>query len=198
MTSLARRTLRATAAVTGMAALGAGFAGTAAAVPMTAATPNHTAVNAAQVDDFNTDDGVSQEQMSSTLESLSSEVPLGQVPSRSESPVNDLSLFSFEMPNMQMETASAAPGAGTEAMFGPMLDSMSQHAIPAVAESPGTDPDTAEFGQDNGTPFDAAGPANGATEPVFSSAEPAMTMIVGSASEMTSNNDTTSNHTVNI
>lgn len=185
MTSLAKRTLRATAAVSGMAALGAGFAGTAAAaVPMTVDSPNSTAVNTAQVDDFNSDSIVSPESMLSSAGGNTSGSPVAPSMQTAGPSLDDLGVFRFEPMDQQFQTA----GPDADTMFG----SMAEHTVPSAAGQSGTDPTKSSFGQENKGP---AG-SEGALGPASSSTDSATSKATSTASEMTSNNDATSNHNV--
>lgn len=186
MTSLAKRTLRATAAVSGMAALGAGFAGTAAAaVPMTVDSPNNTAVNTAQVDGFNSDSILSPESMANSVAGNMSGTPVTpSMQTADPSFIDDLGVFQFELPNQQFQTA----GPDADTMFG----SMAEHTVPSTAGQPGTDPTKSSFGQDNKGP---AG-SESAIGPASSSADSATSKTMSTASEMTSNNGATSNHNI--
>ncbi|MGH3566711.1 MAG: hypothetical protein ACRDRH_11905 [Pseudonocardia sp.] len=186
MTSLAKRTLRATVAVSGMAALGAGFAGTAAAaVPMAADSPNSTAVNTAQVDDFNSDNAVAPDSVVNTIAGNMSGSPVApSMQTAGPSLVEEPRIFQFQMPDQQLQTA----GPDADTMFG----SMAEHTVPSAAGQPGTDPTESSFGQDN------RGPAGteGATGPASSSADSAASKTMSTVGEKTSNNDPASNHNI--
>lgn len=186
MTSLAKRTLRATAAVSGMAALGAGFAGTAAAaVPMTVDSPNSTAVNTAQVDDFDSENIVAPDSLVNTMAGDSSGSPVTpSMQTAGPSLLDEPGIWQFELPDQQFQTA----GPDADTMFG----SMAEHTVPSAAGQPGTDPTESSFGQDNKGP---AG-SEGALGPASSSADSATSKTTSTASEMTSNNDATSNHNI--
>lgn len=114
MTSMVRRTVRATAAVTGMAALGAGFAGTAFADE-----PNVNfsdpmkliSVDAASVDGFDTESIAPTEALSTDVAGMLAGVA-GKQAAPTASPADDVAAigqmegFNFEMPPLEFGTAA--------------------------------------------------------------------------------------------
>lgn len=223
MTSTARRVLRATAAVTGIATLGAGFAGSAFAAEQQADV-QRGGLQVASIDGFNTESVVPVEALSTDVANA---VAGGQGPKAPVASPTDLASigqlqgFNFEMPPTTLGTAAESPAglaalgqAGSmglehvglptagEAQFdqtgmSPMMNPVMQHAVPAIVggQRVSTAEDTPQsFGSDNGLPEPVNGPANDAAAPVTSSVMPTAASTFGTLSDSTTNDDTTSNH----
>lgn len=166
MKSMNRRAVYATATVTGMAALGASFAGIAAADVATATSG--PALNTAQFDGFHSGTDIAEvaspDQASRAMGDLLAGVPLPP----SDTPfAGDSDTFTFNI--MDMSVPAAAPGA--DSVTAPPADS-SMRATPTITESPGSEPNAVRVtpGMD-----EAAG-----------GAQPAMTMMGDLADQMTS------------
>lgn len=234
MTSMARRAMRVTAAVTGVAALGTGFAGNAfAAEPAIdfAAPMDLLAVNTASVDGFDTESIAPTEALSGDFAETIVGATSSQGASTASSPIDPatagaLGGFHFEMPPTQFATAGeeymgetglaslghmdgvempalAAPTAGEaqsdQLGLTPMMRPMMEHAVPAITgQQVGVASEGQSFGSDNGLPEPVDGPVNEVTGPVTSSVMPALAMMTAAVTDSTSNNDSTSDHSVEL
>lgn len=217
MTSMARRTFRATAAVTGIAALGVGFAGSAFADE--AQTKSGEGFQTASVDGFDTESMVPLESLTSDLGNAMGSAP--QQKAQAASPTDALMPegFTFEMPSTSIGTAQDDTGMSSLGSVGsmglehmrvgtageqqfddmgmtPMMRPMMEHALPAITgqNMAAAQQDGASFGSENGLPEPANGPANEVMGPAGGSVMPAIAAMMGTLGESTTNDDTTSNH----
>ncbi|MGQ0573158.1 MAG: hypothetical protein ACT4RN_03020 [Pseudonocardia sp.] len=223
MTSTARRAMRATAAVTGLAALGAGFTGSAFADE--AHVQRGEGFQTASVDGFDTDSVLPVDQLSGDATAAL----LGGASAPAASPADDITAigqmqgFTFEMPPMDFNTAAegndptgmaalgnmgsmgmehvAVPVTGEEQFdqtgMSPMMTPVMEHALPAIVggqQVNAADDSDQSFGSDNGLPQPVDGPANEAAAPVTGSVMPTIAMMFGSVAGSTTNDDSTSNH----
>lgn len=198
MTSMARRTFRATLAVTGMAALGAGFAGTAFA-----GEPNvqkSDSLQAASVDGFNTESVVPSDQVSKDVGNV-----LAPKPKAATSGPGDLTWIGQNTEPFQFSMEPTSVGTAGEEFtepsgLSPMMTPMMEHAVPAVTQQNlrAAKSDNSELGKSNGLPEPANGPANDAAGPVSDSVMPATASTVGTVGDTTSNGDLGSNHEFTI
>jgi len=212
MTSKPRRSLRATAAVTGMVALGAGFTGTAQAEE--AHTQQGAGLHTASVDGFSTESIVPTDALLKDTDALLNDMAetitelKGSQAARAASPTDSLAErgqlqgFQFEMP--PTEFSSAMNTTGEEQLAGtglePTTTAMTRYVVPAVTGGQrirAAGPEQ-QFGSENGFSQTVDGPADNGAGPVTGSVMPAIAMITGTVIDATSNNDSTSNHKVVI
>lgn len=211
MTSMARRTIRATAAVTGIAAIGAGLAGTALAEE-TSMVPNVQAtdiakvdgidqmgsVGIASVDGFNTESVAPTNALSADLATVLAGMNGRQNtagPTDSLTAIGGMEGFQFEMPPTTFGTAGEQQFS--DMGMAPMMEPMMVHALPAITGqtiSTAAEPGGSSFGSENGLPEPVDGPANDATSPATGSVMPATADTMAMLSNSTTNDDTTSNH----
>lgn len=211
MTSTARRVLRVTAAVTGMAALGTGVAG--AAFAEEAHVQRGSGFQTASIDGFDTESVVPIEQSTTDIGNLFASPTAPGVPSAPAATtagptdlaaIGQMQGFTFEMPPLDFNTAGNRVGVPTagEAEFdqtgmSPMMTPVMEHALPAVlgGQRVSTAEDTPQsFGSDNGLPQPVDGPVNDTAAPVTGSVMPTTASAFGTISDSTTNDDTTSNH----
>lgn len=215
MTSMARRTFRATAAVTGMAALGAAFTGTAFAEEPH--VQSGEGFQTASVDGFNTESMVPLESLTGDLGGAMGSAPQQKAPVASPTDALLPQGFTFEMPPTQFGTAQDDTGMSSignvgsmglehlrmgtagEQQFGdmgmtPMMRPMMEHALPAITGQKMSTADDSTFGSENGLPEPANGPANEVMGPAGGSVMPTIATMMGTLGESTTNDDTTSNH----
>jgi hypothetical protein len=198
MTSTARRVLRATAAVTGMAALGTGIAG--AAFAEEAHVQRGEGFQMASIDGFDTDSMLPVDQLSGDGTAALLGGATAPQSATAASPtdlaaIGQLQGFTFEMPPTDFNTAGEPQFDQTG--MSPMMTPVMEHALPAVlgGQKVGAADDTPQtVGSDNGLPQPVDGPANEATAPATSSVMPTIATAVGTVSSATTNDDTTSNH----
>lgn len=138
MTSTARRVLRATAAVTGMAALGTGFAG--AAFAEEAHVQRGEGFQMASIDGFDTDSVLPVDQLSgdATGALLGGAAAPAPQSATAASPtdlaaIGQMQGFTFEMPPLDFNTAAEPAGASALGSMGAL--GMEQVAMPVAGEA---------------------------------------------------------------
>lgn len=202
MTSTARQALRATVALTGMAAIGAGAATSALAAETT--TPNVdlaqlveiNKLNTAGVDGFTTDSVVPVNSLAGDVAGVLASAQARKTtagPTDSLTSIGGLPAFNFEMPPTEFGTAGEHEF--DQVGMSPMMNPVMQYAVPSVlggqrVSTAGED----SLAQDNGLPEPVNGPANDAANPVTGSVLPSTAAVFGTLSDSTTNDGTTSNH----
>ncbi|WP_214369320.1 hypothetical protein [Pseudonocardia sp. H11422] len=135
MSSIARRSLRTTATAAGIAAIGVGLAGNAFAAPAVPTAPELPA--APGTDALATPDAASAQDMLADLQSAAPSAEAAGLPE----------LFSFEMPNVETQTAPESTGVHTaglpELPSAPSAPSAPELSTDQVPSNPATD----AFGQ---------------------------------------------------
>ncbi|MGE3289619.1 MAG: hypothetical protein AB7J32_26470 [Pseudonocardia sp.] len=206
----ARQALRATVALSGMAAIGAGAAAPAFAAETT--TPNvdiaqlveFNKLNTAGVDGFTADSivpaGTLAADVGKALEAHRASRTAAS-PTDPISSIGQMPGFAFELPPTTFGTAGEQQF--DQAGLAPMMTPVMQHALPALTggqrvSTAGASDQGSVVGQDNGLPGPVNGPANEAAGPVLGGLMPAASDAVGTLSDSTTNDDTTSNHEVQV
>ncbi|MHA6791917.1 hypothetical protein ACVGVM_00095 [Pseudonocardia bannensis] len=148
MSSLARRSLRTTATAAGIAAIGVGLAGNAFAAPAVPTAPELPATPGA--DALTTPDAASAPEALADLQSAAPSAEAAGLPE----------LFSFEMPNVETQTAPESTGFHTAGLpEAPSAPSAPEFGTEQIPSNPATD----AFGQFGNA--DAAGQVQeGATD----------------------------------
>lgn len=213
----ARQTLRATLALTGMAALGAAAAAPAFAAgpadttgpagPAETTTPNVDVaqlvelnkLNTAGVDGFTTDSVLPVESLATDVGKALAAHQASRTAAGPADPISSIGQmpgFAFELPPTSFGTAGEQQFDQTG--LAPTMTPVMEHAIPAIVGGQHVSTAAADqgsvVGQDNGLPGPVNGPANQAAGPVLGGVMPATGDAVGTLSDSTTNDDTTSNH----
>lgn len=204
MTSKTRQALRATVALGGMAALGAGAAAPAFAAETT--SPNldvaqlveFDKLQTAGVDGFTTDSVLPVETLATDVGNALAAHDARTTtagPTDSISSIGQMPGFSFEVPPTSFGTAGEKEFDQTG--MTPMMQPVMEHALPAIVggQRVGTASDeTSTVGQDTGLPGPVNGPFNAVAGPALAGLGPSAGDVVGTVSNSTTNDDTTSNH----